>query len=89
MKVQALVFAAYALGWFPIPNLVNDTILGWDSGSFWPRMIGGSFFGVALAEWNVVKDLPNRMDLVLPFALIPLGFLAAPKASVEGPPEGQ
>jgi hypothetical protein len=77
MKVQLIVFALYALGWFFIPGVVNDTILGWDSGTFWPRMIGGAFFGVVYLEWRVIQRLHNRLDLVWAFVMIPLGFLAA------------
>lgn len=77
MKVQVATFVGYAVGWFFIPDFVNDTILGWETETFWPRLIGGAFFGVAWAEWLVVQRLRERMDLVWPFAVIPLGFLAA------------
>lgn len=77
MKVQMITFAAYAIGWFFIPNFINDTILGWETDTFWPRLMGGAFFGVALAEWLVIQRLRDRMDLVWPFVWIPLGILLA------------
>jgi hypothetical protein len=77
MKVQIVAFAAYAVGWFFVPDLINDAILGWDTDTFWPRLMGGAFFGIALAEWLVVQRLRDRMDLVWPFVWIPLGILLA------------
>jgi len=77
MKIQAVAFLAYAVGWFFIPDFINDTVLGWDTETVWARVLGGVFFGVAFGEWKVIEKLEERMDLVWMFAAIPIGILAA------------
>ncbi len=76
MKVQAIVFLVYAVGWFFMPEFVNDTIFGWETDTVWPRLMGGAFLAIAWGEWRVVEKLEERLDLVWMFAGIPLAFLA-------------
>jgi len=77
MRFQTFAFLAYAIGWFLLPDFVNDTVFGWDTETFWPRLMGAGFFAIAWGEWKVIERLPERMDLVWMFVGIPLGLLVA------------
>lgn len=77
LRIEAAVFLAFAIGWSFAPGFVNDSILGWETETFWPRVMGFGFFGLAWGSWRTAGLLRERMDLVWVFALVPLGYLIA------------
>jgi hypothetical protein len=77
LRIQAGIYLAFAIGWFFAPAFVNDSMLGWDTETFFPRVMGGGFFGLAWGAWKTAEKLAERMDLVWMFAAVPLGYFAA------------
>ena len=77
MRIQAIAFLGYAVGWLLAPEQVNGTILGWETDTTWPRVLGAVFLVLAWAEWQVIDKLDERLDLVWAFAAIPAAILAA------------
>ncbi len=77
LRIEAAVMLGFGIGWFFLPAFANDTILGWDTETFWPRVMGGGFFGFAWGAWRTAERLSERMDLVWMFAAFPIGYFVA------------
>jgi hypothetical protein len=77
LRVQAAIYLTFAIGWFLVPDFVNNTILGWDTETFFPRVMGGGFFGLAWGAWRTAEKLDQRADFAWMFAAIPIGYFAA------------
>ncbi len=80
LQVQAIAFMAYGVGFLLIPEVLNDSILGWaDTETVFSRVIGGAFIGIAWLERNLSQEVDRRPRDAWPLALIPslfvVGFL--------------
>ena len=76
MKLQAVVFAGYAVLFLVAPDFTVDTIFGWaNQPTIWIRAVGVPFAGLALLAWLVATKLDTRLDLVWPLALVPALFV--------------
>lgn len=76
MRIQAVVFALFGIGWFFIPGVIMDSLFSMpDVDVGWVRVLGGAFLGIAWLEWAVVQRLEDRVDLVWGFAFLPAIFL--------------
>lgn len=77
LQIQAIAFALYGIGFFLIPDIINDAIFGWDETErIFGRVIGGAFLGIAFIEWRVAaRDV--EVANAWPFALIPGLFVIA------------
>ncbi len=72
MKLQAVVFAAYALAFVLLPDFTLDTVFGWSGVDlFWPRGVGVAFVGLAWLAYNVATNIESRVDLVWPLWAVP------------------
>lgn len=76
MKIQIIVFLIYGVTFFFIPAWTLQTIFAFDQlpPLTWPRVIGGLFLAIALAEYLCDRRLSDRLDLAWFFATIP-GFI--------------
>ena len=71
MRIQSLAFAIYGVTFFLVPDFTLGTIFGWETMSFFPRVAGATFIGVAWLEWNVTNQLAKRREQIWPFVAIP------------------
>ena len=77
LQIQSLAFLVYGLGFFAVPDLLNEVVLGWEgTDSIFGRIIGGAFIGVAWIEWRVASSIRQQPADVWPFVLIPTLFVA-------------
>ncbi len=77
LRFQTVAMLAFAIGWTFAPRFVNELFFDWDTGSFWPRVLGASYFALAWGAWTTAKRLPERMDLVWMFAALPISYVLA------------
>ena len=76
MKIQMIAFLIYSVTFFFIPAWTLQTIFAFDQlpPLNWPRLLGGVFLAITLAEYLCERRLSERLDLAWVFAAIP-GFL--------------
>lgn len=77
LRIQMVAMLSFAVGWTFAPGFVNETFFDWDTGSFWPRVLGASYFALAWGAWTTAEHLKERMDLVWMFAAFPISYVVA------------
>ncbi len=79
MKIQAIVFLLYGVGFFFVPRFVLNDIFGFAQTPtlLFVRAVGGMFIVVGAMEYVVTRHLGERLDIVWGYAAVPLALLAA------------
>jgi hypothetical protein len=76
LRIQAVVFAIYAVALLVFTDFTLDTVFGWEGVDLlWPRLVVVSFVALAWIEWLVADKLESRLDLVWPLVAVPALFV--------------
>lgn len=77
LQIQAIAFIVYGIGFFLIPDAINDSIFGWEGTEpIFGRVIGGTFLGLGLVEWRLAGGVVDRA-VVWFYTLVPGLFVVA------------
>jgi len=72
LKIQGVVFAAYAAAFLLVPDFTLDTVFGWEGVDLvWPRGLGVTFLALGWMDWLVAAKVESRLDLVWPLVAVP------------------